>query len=69
MIRLVQFKRIVQGADSKFGVFFIDQTGDFDLGRTDHLDVDVFLLQGGEGLGRHAGVVAHSTPMTETLAT
>ena len=60
VIRLVQFERVVQGAHSEFGVFFIDQTGNLNLGRTDHLDVDVFLLQGGEGLGRHAGVVTHS---------
>ena len=56
----MQFERVVQGAHSEFGVFFVDQTGNLNLGRTDHLDVDVFLLQGGEGLGRHAGVVAHS---------
>ena len=31
VIRLVQFERVVQGAHSEFGVFFVDQTGNLNL--------------------------------------
>ena len=57
---LIQLKRLVQHAHSKFQVLLVDHHRDLDLRGGDHLDVDALLGQRAEHLAGDADVGAHA---------